>query len=250
MGKLIGPIRAKLAESPTQARAIPFVIFISLTFCQGQFGEAGRYWFYLGKSLLGIWLVFGLMRPLIPEMKWSFSWEGVVVGVAVLVIWVGLDGFYPSVDELTQRYLHPVFRAIGLSSWATPSKPLVPWNPHVQFGQDSPLAWIFIIGRILGSTIIVPPMEEVFYRSFIYRYITRPDFLQVPLGVFRMMPFMLTAVLFGFSHYEWLAGILCGFAYQGLVCRKKRLGDAMFAHAITNFLLGVYIVWRGAWRFW
>jgi membrane protease YdiL (CAAX protease family) len=56
--------------------------------------------------------------------------------------------------------------------------------------------------------------------------------------------------MFGFGHHEWLAGILCGFAYQGLVCWKKRLGDAMTAHAITNFLLGVYVVWKGAWNFW
>ena len=47
-----------------------------------------------------------------------------------------------------------------------------------------------------------------------------------------------------------LAGILCGAAFQWLVLRKNRLGDAMTAHAITNFLLGVWIVWRGAWNFW
>ena len=45
-------------------------------------------------------------------------------------------------------------------------------------------------------------------------------------------------------------GILCGFAFQGLVCWKKRLGDAMTAHAITNGLLGLWVVWRGAWHFW
>jgi membrane protease YdiL (CAAX protease family) len=43
---------------------------------------------------------------------------------------------------------------------------------------------------------------------------------------------------------------LCGAAYQWLVLRKGRLGDAMTAHAITNFLLGAWIVWRGAWQFW
>jgi CAAX prenyl protease-like protein len=70
------------------------------------------------------------------------------------------------------------------------------------------------------------------------------------LGQFGWTPFLATAAIFGFAHHEWLAGILCGFAYQGLVCWKKRLGDAMTAHAITNFLLGVWVVWRGAWHFW
>jgi len=50
-----------------------------------------------------------------------------------------------------------------------------------------------------------------------------------------------TSLLFGFEHREWLAGIFCGFAYQGLVCWKKRLGDAITAHAITNALLGYWV---------
>jgi membrane protease YdiL (CAAX protease family) len=52
------------------------------------------------------------------------------------------------------------------------------------------------------------------------------------------------------AHNEWRAGIFCGAAFQWLVLRKGRLGDAMTAHAITNFLLGVWIVGRGAWQFW
>ena len=60
----------------------------------------------------------------------------------------------------------------------------------------------------------------------------------------------MTSVVFGLEHREWLAGILCGFAYQGLVCWKNRLGDAITAHAITNALLGGWVVWRGAWHFW
>ena len=107
-----------------------------------------------------------------------------------------------------------------------------------------------IAARILGSTFIVPPLEEVFYRSFLYRYIANQNFLSVPLDKFLPLPFFATALVFGFSHNEWLAGILCGAAFQWLVLRKNRLGDAMTAHAITNFLLGAWVVWKHAWNFW
>ena len=70
------------------------------------------------------------------------------------------------------------------------------------------------------------------------------------LGSFAWQPFLLASVIFGLEHREWLAGILCGFAYQGLVCWKKRLGDAITAHSITNLLLGLWVVWQGAWQFW
>jgi hypothetical protein len=61
---------------------------------------------------------------------------------------------------------------------------------------------------------------------------------------------VVTSLIFGLVHYEWLAGILCGLVYQWLVIRKGRLGDAMTAHALTNLLLGLWVVWRGAWGFW
>src|SRR5262249_38714199 len=125
-----------------------------------------------------------------------------------------------------------------------------PWNPHAQFGQGAAWAWFFILARLAGSTLVVPPLEETFFRSFVYRYITKADFLSVRLEVFAARPFFLTALLFAAEHREWLAGLICGIAYQWLVCRKHRLGDAMTAHAITNLFLGLWVVWRGEWRFW
>jgi len=208
------------------ARVAPFVIFLGLTFCQGQFGAASAYWFYLAKTLVAVWLIWE-MHPQVLEMRWAISWEAVVIGIGVFVLWVGLDPFYPK------------FLTSG-----------VVWNPHEQFGENSALAWLMMVTRILGSTLVVPPLEEVFYRSFLYRYIVKPDFLSVSLNRFLLWPFLAAAAVFGLSHFQWLAGILCGMAYQWLVLRKNRLGDAMTAHAITNFLLGVWVVWRGAWQFW
>jgi CAAX prenyl protease-like protein len=212
------------AGSPAAVRVAPFVIFLALTFCQGKFGAASAYWFYFAKTLVGAWLLWE-MRPFVAEMRWAFSWEAVVVGVGIFAVWVGLDPFY--------RHL--------MKGGST-------GNPGEQFGAG--LAWFFITVHILGMTFIVPPLEEVFYRSFIYRYLANQNFLSVPLNKFLPWPFLATATVFGFSHNEWLAGIICGAAYQWLVLRKNRLGDAMVAHAITNFLLGGWIVWRGAWNFW
>ncbi len=206
-------------------RAVPFLLFLCLTIMQGKFGPDSLYWVYLGKTVFGIALVW-FMHPIVKEMRWAFSWEAVLVGVLVCVMWVGIDRFYPHLGK-------------GAA-----------WNPPAQFGANSTLAWVCIVGRILGSSIIVPPLEEVFYRSFLYRYIINPNILSVPLSKFNPMAFVFTAVVFGFSHGEWLAGILCAFAYQGLVIRKNRLGDAMTAHGITNFFLGVWVVWRGEWNFW
>jgi hypothetical protein len=232
-------LRKPFAASPPFVRVAPFVIFLALTFCQGQFGAASAYWFYLAKTLIGAWLIWE-MRPFVSEMRWAVSWEAVVVGVAVFAAWVGISGDWTTQNSLWIKLgiLHPAKHLDSI------------WDPQIQFGGRTPVAWFLMAVHVLGMTFIVPPLEEVFYRSFLYRYIARPDFLSVPLNQYLPLPFLATAAVFGFSHNEWLAGILCGAAYQWLVIRKNRLGDAMTAHAITNCLLGLWIIWRGAWQFW
>ena len=211
--------------TPATARVAPFVIFVLLTAAQGKFGPASAYWFYLAKTLVGLGM-FVAVRPLVAEMRWAFSWEAVAVGIGVFVMWVGIDPFYPHLFKSGNE------------------------NPFAQFGAGSSVAWFFAIVHILGMTLIVPPLEEIFYRSFLYRYIARVDFLSVPLNQFLPFPFFVTCGVFGLEHSQWFAGILCGIAYQWLVLRKNRLGDAMTAHAITNFLLGVWVVWQSDWKFW
>jgi CAAX prenyl protease-like protein len=226
-------LTAKLRSTPFIARVAPYIIFVALTALQGKFGEASKYWFYVAKTLVGIWLVYA-MWPVVKEMRWTFSIEAVLVGVGVIAVWIALDPFYPKLDQL----------------FGGKSEPTKLWNPHDQFGAGSALAWTVIITRIVGSTLIVPHIEETFFRSFIYRYIVQKDFEQVSLKTFHLGAFLITSILFGLIHREWLAGILCGMAYQWLVLRKGHLGDAMTAHAISNFLLAAWVVYKGAWEFW
>jgi CAAX prenyl protease-like protein len=227
----------RLKSSPIAVRVVPFAVFLALTAAQSSFGESGRYWFYFLKTVAGAWMIWEV-RPFIPEMKWAFSVPAVLAGIFVFVMWVGLQDF------LRMLGLNPE-SAVMKSTDATG-----PWNPLKAFGDEPAIGWFFVGVRILGSSLVVPPLEEVFFRSFLYRYIEKTDFQSIALGGFYPLSFLITSVAFGFEHHEWMAGVLCGFIYQGLVCYKKRLGDAMTAHAITNFLLGVYVVSKGAWQFW
>jgi uncharacterized protein len=220
-------LRKKFEGSPEYARVAPFAVFVVLTAMQGQLGEASRYWIYLVKTVVGAWLIWE-MRPFVQEMRWRISWEAIVVGFAVGAMWVGLDGLYPRLSSAEAA-----------------------WNPLKEFGDRSAVAWFYVGVRVLGSSIVVPPLEEVFYRSFLYRYFVKLDFRSMPLGQFHGLSFVVTSAIFGLMHPDrWLAGVLCGMAYQWLAVRKNRLGDAMTAHAVTNFLLGVWVPWKGAWSFW
>jgi uncharacterized protein len=225
-------LRERISESPTHARVFPFFAFLVLTFLGGTSSGDMKFWMYALKVFVGVWMVWE-MRPYVAEMRWAFSWEAVVVGVVIFVIWVGIDPYVPR------------------NTLFFKDTPESIWNPFARFGAESTTAWVLICIRIFGMSVVVPPLEEVFYRSFAYRYCVRTDFEKMPLNRFHPTSFLVVSLFFGFVHFQWLAGFLCGMAFQWLVLRKNRLGDAMTAHAITNFLLGIWVVWKGgeAWKF-
>ncbi len=216
----------KLKSSPLLVRTVPFAIFAILTVLQGQFHDPAPYWIYALKTAVAACLLW-LLRQEISEMRWKFSGEAILVGIAVFAAWVGLDGLYPMMFRRQESF-----------------------NPARTFGQGSALSLFFIAVRMIGASIVVPMLEEVFYRSFLYRYFIHPQFWKIPLNRFNWRAFLIIGVIFGVGHFEWLPGILCAFAYQTLVCRNNRLGDAISAHATTNILLSCWVVIGDNYIFW
>lgn len=231
---MIATFRENMAKSPEAARFLPLFIWLGIgTLAMG--GGDMKFWAYMLKVFVGAWVVWE-MRRYIPEIRWTISWQAIVVGVLVFAVWVGLDPFYPKI----QLFMKDTQESI--------------WDPFTRFGNSSVVAWALIVIRIFGMTVLVPPIEEAFYRSLVYRYIIKYDFTKVALNHFDGIALVLMSLMFGFVHFQWLPGIFCAMAYQWLVFRRGHLGDAMTAHAITNFLLAVYVVWRApidpnVWKF-
>ena len=223
----------KLQASPLLARVLPFVVFLVLTSCQGSLGPESHFWVYLAKCVIGAWMIW-VTWPLVSEMRWAISFEALIAGTLVFILWVALDVLYPKF-----------------------SQPNDSWDLQKQFGSPSGMVWFFAGVRLVGSTLLVPMLEEVFYRSFLYRYILAPNWMFTAYNSFAVKPFLITSIVFGFPHQQWLAGIVCGMIYQLLVIRTNRVADAITAHAVTNLLLGVWVITKGfgyaeefPWHFW
>jgi len=115
---------------------------------------------------------------------------------------------------------------------------------------DESTRTLIIFSRIFGAAMIVPIMEELFWRSFMLRYIITADFTSVKIGTFTLTSFALCAVLFGLEHNLFLAGIMAGAAYSGLLYWTKSIYQCILAHAVTNLVLGLYVLQTGNWQFW
>jgi len=104
--------------------------------------------------------------------------------------------------------------------------------------------------RTFGSVVVVPVMEELFWRSFLVRYLVNADFRTVSLGVFTPFSFVATVVLFGLEHHLWLAGMVAGAAYNLVLLRTRRLWPCVVAHGVTNLCLATHVLLRSEWHWW
>ncbi len=52
------------------------------------------------------------------------------------------------------------------------------------------------------------------------------------------------------AHNQWLAALVAGMVYAWLYRYTRTLWAPILAHAVTNGVLGVWVVVFGNWQFW
>ena len=119
-----------------------------------------------------------------------------------------------------------------------------------KFNISQSAVYALIAVRLMGAVIVVPVMEELFWRSFLLRYIINPNFKKVALGTFSWFSFTAVVVLFGVEHHRLIQGMIAGAFYTALVIRQKSLRGCILAHGVTNLGLGVYVIVTQSWEFW
>jgi len=109
----------------------------------------------------------------------------------------------------------------------------------------------FIAVRVLESAVLVPILEELFWRGWVMRWMIRSDFESVPLGQYTALSFWGVAILFALEHGPyWEVGLIAGVAYNWWLVRTRNLADCMLAHAVTNALLAGYVLAFNQWQYW
>ena len=219
----------------TQSRAsvaytAPFLVYVGLLALEHILG-LNTFWAYPIRLIAVLTTLAAFSRPL---LKFRFTVPAASVGVGVLVfaIWVAPD--------LLFHYRHHWLFENSLTGFATGA---LPGGLHRSFG--------FLAVRIAGSALVVPVVEELFWRGWMMRWLMQHDWQKVPLGTYRAGSFCLVAVLFASEHGPyWEVGLAAGVIYNWWVVRTKSLGDCILAHAVTNLVLGIYVVAAGQWQYW
>jgi CAAX prenyl protease-like protein len=103
---------------------------------------------------------------------------------------------------------------------------------------------------MLGLAALVPLIEELFWRSFLIRWLIDQDFRRVPIGRVTPMAAAVTSVLFALAHPEWLPALLTGLLWAGLLWQTRSLSACVISHVVANLALGIYVIAAGDWKYW
>jgi CAAX prenyl protease-like protein len=155
------------------------------------------------------------------------------IGAGVFVVWVAPDLLIPG-------YRH--FRLFDNA---------VTGHASSSLSTSAPLSWPVLGLRMIRAVVIVPIVEELFWRAWLMRWLIDNDFKKIPLGKYTAFSFWVVAVLFASEHGPfWDVGLAAGIIYNWWMVRTRSLGDLILAHAVTNFILSAYVIAAGKWEYW
>ncbi len=221
---------SRLDRAAAFARTLPFALYIGFLALGPVLAPnvADARWLYaLQVGLVVLALLFHARRytelsarPVVTARDLVLA---AVTGVAVFVAWINLDVPWLSA---------------GASGGFDPSRP------------DGSLDLSLVVLRIAGAALVIPVMEELFWRSFLLRWVDRSDFMGLDPRTISLRALVYCAIPFGLEHNLWFAGVLASLAYGLLYRQTGRLWAPVLAHALTNLLLGLWVVRTGNWQFW
>jgi CAAX prenyl protease-like protein len=228
----LGTQIANVTEERSSVRYVaPFVAFLLLLAASGVVPLDTVWGAPTRVIVLG--LVCAVCWPRELPLRPKYPLASVGIGALVFVLWITPDILIPGY----RHSLHFSNSLIGYLHTSLDSGAL--HNPWI-------LAW-----RTARAVIIVPIVEELFWRAWLMRWLINKDFWRVPLGMYTPFAFWLTAILFASEHGPyWDVGLVTGIIYNAWMIRTKSVADCVLMHAVTNALLSAYVMQTAQWQYW
>lgn len=222
------------------SRTLPFAIYIAFlaldSYLQLALAALGvdAKWLYafrfiaVSSALIFFWSDYKELLIWPKSARFSVA---VIAGIVVFVIWI-----------------------LPYPAWMSLAEDAPAFNPLIQQTNADAVLWVSI--RMLGTALMVPVMEELFWRSFLMRWIesrrsdVEQSFLNINPDHVSLYALIVSSILFALEHQLWLAGLVAGLVYGQLYRVYKNLWVPIIAHGVTNGVLGVWVLFTGYWQYW
>lgn len=220
-----------MEKYPAAKYVAPFACFLFfLAVSPQQF--VSNYW-VLPLWVLVLAVVCIICWPRELSLRLRYPLGSIAVGALVFFLWIAPDVLIPG---YRQNFLFSNSLIGHTHSSIRPAELQSTWI----------LWW-----RTVRAVVIVPVVEEIFWRGWLMRWLINTDFQKVPLGSYSPLAFWVTALLFASEHGPyWDVGLITGIIYNLWMIRTKSLPDCILMHAVTNGILSAYVIAAGQWQYW
>ena len=221
----------RVTRNPSVPYVVPFTVFLIFLGLQRSIPLAAVIEGPL--RLIALTLVLYIFSRHVIELHANSLLLSTLLGAGVFAIWILPDLIFPAYRQ------HWVFQNAvtgPLSSSLT---------------RPDRLDSVVLASRTIRAVVLVPIIEELFWRAWLMRWLISPRFERIRLGTYQAQSFWLTAILFASEHGPfWDVGLIAGITYNWWMVRTRSLGDCILAHAVTNGCLCGYILATHHWEYW
>jgi len=217
----VATARESQADNPTAVYLMPLLAILAAGMLSGAL--SGRFEYLYPLRLPAAAIAFWTYRRALRRLEWRWSWRALAVGSCVFVMWL-----------IAAHFLIP---ASGM--------------PGELAGLSPAARGLWLAGRFTASVLTVPIAEELAYRGYLMRRLMSGNFESVSYASIRWPAICASALIFGLAHGAmWLPATAAGLAFGGLLVNRGHLGEAAAAHATTNALIALTVLYWHQWQLW
>lgn len=173
------------------------------------------------------------------ELRWSkWIWFGALMGAVGIAFWILPTQLYEwmGLEEDPDGWL----KRLGIQKRDEGFDGLL-------FEKGSLAYWIAVFVRFWRAVVLVALAEEIFWRSFMMRYILDYDgpndrFWKQPFGKASMLSFWVVTFLFVIAHapVDYLGAFIYGSLTYWVTVKTKSLSAVVVMHGVANLIMGIY----------
>ncbi len=220
-----------MLSNPHLPYIAPFLTFMAVLVLQKSLAFLGD-WEYAVRVVIVAASIWFFSRRVLDFRIRNFAGSA-SIGIGVFLLWIAPDTFFPGWRDhwlFTNSLMGEVRISLSPEQLASP---------------------FILFFRTVSAALLVPILEELFWRAWMLRWIANSDFQSLPIGACNTQSFWIVAVLFAVEHGPfWEVGLITGVIYNWWMTRTCSLGDLIFAHGLTNLVLSLYVIWSKDWKFW
>ena len=198
-------------EDPYMVQILPFLVFMLSALLASTFFEVPAVAYPLRFAAMAAGLAVAL--PFLRKLEWRMDPLAIGAGVAIGVMWIAVSPA-PEADS-------PLAQALA--------------------GMSAGLLGLWIVTRVLGTVLLVPAIEELFFRGYVMRRIDQGGWAK------RILAIVVSTGLFAALHGRYLEAAVAGLVFALLMLRSGRLADAIVCHAVANGVIAAWAVAQGDW---